>query len=311
VTSSENQTVNKQTTQGVGDWLFRAVKGFFIGTGFILPGISGGVLAAVFGIYERLVGFLANLTKNFKKNFLFFLPVGIGAVVSIVLCSYALVFFFDRYMVQILWFFAGCIIGTIPALWRQAGREGRTPVHIAVLVISAVVAYAFLFGMKDFAGEVPENFLTWIMAGALIALGFLIPGLSPSNFLLYMGMYRDMADGFKNLDVMVILPIAIGGVACVLLLSKLVNWLLHKVYSGMFHFILGVVIASTVMIIPMPLNYGYLDLDVPAESTGIAPVDLAYANWWGFVICGVVCLAGAALGWWMSKLEDKYVPEED
>jgi putative membrane protein len=292
----------KQPSGVVGDWLFRALKGFFIGTGFILPGISGGVLAAVFGIYERLVGFLANLTKDFKKNFLYFLPVGVGAIVSIVLCSYALVYFFDRFMVQILWFFAGCIIGTIPALWRQAGKQGRKPVHIVVLVISAIAAYAFLFGMKDFAAEVPENFLTWVLAGALIALGFLIPGLSPSNFLLYMGMYRDMADGFKNLDVMVILPIAIGGIACVLALSKLVNLLLQKTYAGMFHFILGVVAASTVMIIPMPLNYGYLELDASAGQ--------AYAHWWGFVICGVVALAGVALGWWMSKLEGKFVPED-
>ncbi|EPM6810198.1 undecaprenyl phosphate translocase family protein, partial [Enterococcus hirae] len=60
------------------DWLLRFVKGMFIGSGFILPGVSGGALAAVFGIYERLISFLAHLTRNFKENVLFFLPVGLG-----------------------------------------------------------------------------------------------------------------------------------------------------------------------------------------------------------------------------------------
>ncbi len=60
----ENQEVGYTTK----DWMLRFVKGMFIGSGFILPGVSGGALAAVFGMYERLISFLAHLTKNFKEN---------------------------------------------------------------------------------------------------------------------------------------------------------------------------------------------------------------------------------------------------
>ena len=75
----ENQKVGYTTK----DWMLRFVKGMFIGSGFILPGVSGGALAAVFGMYERLISFLAHITKNFKENVLFFLPVGLGGVTGI------------------------------------------------------------------------------------------------------------------------------------------------------------------------------------------------------------------------------------
>ena len=67
----ENQEVGYTTK----DWMLRFVKGMFIGSGFILPGVSGGALAAVFGMYERLISFLAHLTKNFKENVLFFVEM--------------------------------------------------------------------------------------------------------------------------------------------------------------------------------------------------------------------------------------------
>lgn len=270
------------------DWILRFVKGIFVGTGFILPGVSGGALAAVFGIYERLINFLAHITKDFKKNIIYFLPVGLGGIAGVVLLSFALSYFLEAYEVQVLWFFIGCIIGTLPALWKQAGKKGRKPYHLVIMVISAVLGFLLLkFGESAFSGKVPQNFGTWMIAGAIIALGVLIPGLSPSNFLLYMGMYDSMVNAFKSFDFSVILPLLLGGLLCVLALSKLIDWLFGKIYAGIFHFILGIVFASTLMIIPT--NYNYLSL--------------------GTIVCVVLCVAGIALGMWMSRLEDKYKPD--
>ena len=73
---------NEKVTQpNKSDWFLRFIKGMFIGSGFILPGVSGGALAAVFGIYERIISFLAHITKNFKENVLFFIPVGLVRVI--------------------------------------------------------------------------------------------------------------------------------------------------------------------------------------------------------------------------------------
>lgn len=271
------------------EWVIRMIKGVFVGTGFILPGVSGGALAAIFGLYERMITFMAHLTRNFKENVLFFLPVGIGMLLGIVLLSYPLGYFLEYHLAPTMWLFIGTILGTFPSLWKEAGKKGREIKHIAVLMAALTAGLAFLlFGSEMFQGQVPQNFGTWIIAGGIIALGMLIPGLSPSNFLLYMGMYGAMVEAFKRLDLTVLVPIAIGGIVCVLSLSKLVDILFNKAYAVLFHIILGVVIASTLMIIPTDYNY-------------LGP---------GTLVCAAACAAGAALGYWMSGLEEKYKPEK-
>lgn len=267
------------------DWILRLAKGMLIGTGAILPGVSGGALAAVFGLYERMIGFIAKPFKNFKKNFLFFLPVGIGGVLGIFLLSFALSYFFETAETQILWFFIGCIIGIFPALFKQAGEQGRHTRHYIIMAVTAVLSFAFLWNMQALVGaSLPQNFATWVMAGGIFGLGLIIPGLSPSNFLVYLNLYKPMTDGIKNLDFSVIIPLGLGGVITILALSRLMDYIFKKAYGGLFHFILGVIISSTLMIIPR--NYNYLSL--------------------GTVFCVLACLAGIVLGAWMSKLEEKY-----
>lgn len=201
----ENQT-NKRN-----DWLLRFIKGMFIGSGFILPGVSGGALAAIFGIYERMIQFLANVTKNFKENIRFFLPVGLGAIVGIVLLSFGVSFLLGNYETIILWFFVGCIVGTVPSLWRDAGKEGRTPREWLIFITSFIGGCAFIYWVNGaIGGAVEQNFVTWMIAGGLISLGTIVPGLSPSNFIVLMGMYQAMADGFKTLNLSVIIPIGTG-----------------------------------------------------------------------------------------------------
>ncbi|MDR2660033.1 MAG: DUF368 domain-containing protein [Spirochaetaceae bacterium] len=267
------------------DWILRFFKGVLIGTGFILPGVSGGALAAVFGLYERIIDFIAHITKNFLKNVLFFIPVGLGALGGMFLLSHPLSFFLENYETEVLWGFIGCILGTLPALWKEAGREGRGKKDYIILVLSAVIGFVVLFGAKQyFKIQAPLNFITWILAGAIIALGVLIPGMSPSNFLVYFGMYQPMVSAFKTFDFHVLLPILLGGAVCLFSLSSLIDMLLKKIYSGLFHFVFGIVIASTIMIVPT--NYNYLS--------------------GGTIICILALIAGTALGLWMSRLEEKY-----
>lgn len=278
-----------RSEKNVGSWILRFVKGMFIGSGFILPGISGGALAAVFGIYERIISFLAHITRNFKENVLFFIPVGLGGLTGVFVLSFAVSFLLGSFETIMLWFFVGCIIGTVPALWKEAGKKGRDTKDMIILVVSFVVGFLFLWQGSSLFGEVDQNFFTWMVAGGLIGLGLIVPGLSPSNFLVYMGMYKAMADGFKTIDLGVIIPIGIGGLVVVLSLSKVMDWVFARYYAPMFHFILGIVFASTVMIVP---------------------TDYAGFSFLAFFACGVLCILGAGLGWWMSRLEERYVPED-
>ena len=244
-------------SDSVVSWFIRLLKGVFIGSGFILPGVSGGALAAVFGLYERMILFLADITKDFKKNVLFFLPVGLGAAGGIFIFSMLLSYFFEVAELQLIWFFIGCIVGTLPALWAQAAsREKRKLEHVAALVISLLAAIAFLnFIEAAVGGGIPLNIYSWVMAGAIIGLGMIVPGLSPSNLLLFLQMYAPMTKGIANFDLFLIIPVGVGGLVTVLVFSRLMAYVFDKAYALLFHAIIGFVLASTLFIIPFGHDY--------------------------------------------------------
>ncbi|MFQ9655885.1 MAG: DUF368 domain-containing protein [Enterococcus sp.] len=279
--------MGQQKTESV---LSRFLKGVVIALGFILPGVSGGVLAAILGIYERMLRFMAHLTKNLKENLLFFLPVGIGGIVGIGLLSKPLEWLLQNYQIVVLWGFAGAIIGTLPALAKESTlKSKRTMGDLFWFFGTMIIGFLFLYFMGDILGTIPANFLGFVLAGGLIALGVLVPGLSPSNLLLVLGLYDPMLKGFKGFDILgVFLPIAIGGLLVMLLFSKLMEWLLEHYHSKVYHFILGIVIASTVLIVLPPV----------ADYSGFT---------WLTAVSGVILFVlGYWLGAWMSKLEEKY-----
>ena len=279
--------MGQQKTESV---LSRFLKGVVIALGFILPGVSGGVLAAILGIYERMLRFMAHLTKNFKENLLFFLPVGIGGIVGIGLLSKPLEWLLQNYQIVVLWGFAGAIIGTLPALAKESTlKSKRTMGDLFWFFGTMIIGFLFLYFMGDILGTIPANFLGFVLAGGLIALGVLVPGLSRSIFLLVLGLYDPMLKGFKGFDILgVFLPIAIGGLLVMLLFSKLMEWLLEHYHSKVYHFILGIVIASTVLIVLPPV----------ADYSGFT---------WLTAVSGVILFVlGYWLGAWMSKLEEKY-----
>lgn len=279
--------MKKRKEEGV---LSRFLKGVIIALGFILPGVSGGVLAAILGIYERLLSFMAHLSRDFKENFLFFLPVGIGGIVGIGLLSNPLEWLLENYQIIVLWGFAGAIIGTIPSLMKESIKHKRRDrVDRIWLFASFIIGFFFLYFMDHILGTIPANFFGFIIAGGLIALGVLVPGLSPSNLLLVLGLYDSMLNGFKSFDLTgVFLPIAIGGILVVILLSKFIEWILHHFHSRMYNFIIGIVMASTLLIVLPPVA-NYTDFTL---QTG--------------VFSFILFLLGLALGFWMSNLEEKY-----
>ncbi len=276
-------------------WFTRLFKGVIIALGFILPGVSGGVLASILGLYERIISFLAHMSKDFVKNVLFFIPVGIGGILGIALFSAPLEYLLQHYQVPVLWAFTGAIVGTLPSLLAESTQKSkRDKVDLAFLSLTFVLSGLLLYFLNDLVGTIPANFASFVLAGALIALGVLVPGLSPSNLLLIMGLYTPMLTGFKNLDLVgVFLPIAIGGALTMLLFSKVMDYALSHYHSRVYHLIIGLVLSSTLLIIlPNPRN---------AESISYAGTGIG--TWIATLIFFVL---GILLGAWMSKLEEKY-----
>jgi putative membrane protein len=288
------QRVAFSSRNPVADWIIRVVKGVAISLGFILPGVSGGVLAAILGIYERLLRFLAHITRGFVANLLYFLPVAVGGVIGLVLLSSPLEYLLEHWQVVVLWGFAGAILGTIPALARTSlARGARDGTDWTWLVGTFVVGAAVLYLLPVVAGRVPANFLGFVLAGALTALGVLVPGLSPSNLLLILGLFQPMLDGFASRDIVgVFLPFIIGAVVIIVAFSKLMEKVLDRFHSRVYHFIIGLVLASTVLIVTPTQSAEAIDYTGAGAGTIIGAV--------------IAFVAGGALGLWMAKLESKY-----
>ncbi len=268
------------------DWFIRLVKGIIIGVGFITPGLSGGVLAVVFGVYEPLMRFLANLKYKFLKNVFFFLPIGIGGVLGIIAFSAVVDYAFSNFAAQFIWLFIGFIAGTFPSLFKTAGKEGRKAWHWILLGGMAVITLLFMRWMESFNNvTLPQTFINWLMSGALIGLGVVVPGMSPSNFLIYLGLYQPMASGIRHLDLKVIIPLVLGLLLCVFGFAKLVSWLFKKAYTVMYHLILGIVVGSTLAIIP------------------------GGVKGWTIAVCVVLFFSGGAVSYLLSKLDEKHPHE--
>lgn len=278
-------------------WLIRMLKGIAVGIGAILPGLSGGVLAVIFNVYDPLLKFLGNIRKNFMANVRYFIPIGIGGVVGVVVFSVFVEKAFGQYAAQFTCLFIGFVAGTFPSLFRTAGKEGRNTGDWSVLVISAIAIFLVMLMGSASLTQIEPSFLAWIFSGAMVGLGMIVPGMSPSNFLIYFGLYDKMAAGISAFDFSVIIPLAIGLVACVLLFAKLVNWLFGRYYSKMYHFILGMVVGSSVAIFPTTV--------FPSLTTeGLANSGLSFPM--AIIFSIVMFILGTIFSFWFSRIEDKY-----
>ncbi|WP_455161183.1 DUF368 domain-containing protein [Streptococcus timonensis] len=276
-------------------WISKMIKGIVIALGFILPGISGGVLAAILGIYERMIRFLAHPFKQLKEDVLYFLPVAIGMLLGIGLFSYPIEYLLEHYQVYVLWSFAGAIIGTVPSLVKEANRDSeRDKIDLIWFWTTFIISGIALYGLNFVVGSLSASFFNFILAGSLLALGILVPGLSPSNLLLILGLYAPMLIGFKSFDLFgTFLPIGIGAVITLIAFSKFMDYALRVYHSRVYHFIIGIVLSSTLLIL-LP-NTGN------PESISYAGLSIV-----SYVIIAFFFALGIWLGIWMSQLEEKY-----
>ena len=291
-------------------WIVRLLKGFISGIGAITPGLSGGVMMVVFGIYEPLLKWLADIRKNFLRNLLFFIPVGIGGVIGVVAFSAAIDKAYDLNAVMFTWLIIGFIIGTYPSILKTAGKEGRKVWHVVMMVlISGALFFALRWMQTNLNIQMPQNFWIWMLCGALTGLGLIVPGLSPSNFLMYMGLYQPMAAGVKSLNFGVIIPMMIGLVAVIFAFAKLVSWLFKKHYAIIYHVILGVVFGSTLAIIPVMNKAKGLMIGADVFPLDKFPQLATVNEPKTIIICVLLAIAGFAASFILAKLDEKHPHE--
>ena len=231
-------------------FLIRLFQGALIGLGAVLPGISGGVLCVVFGIYKPIMELLSNPFKALKKHARMLLPVLIGLVIRFLGVAKILGFLLNRYPDASVCVFVGLILGMLPSLFRESRKKGVSGKDYIALGVAFVIVLALLLTLQFVSVTITPNVGWYLFCGFCLALSIIAPGMSFSTLLMPLGLYTPFIDGIGNFDFSVLIPGGIGALVTVILFARLVNYLLNRYYSTISHAIIGIVIAATLPIIP-------------------------------------------------------------
>lgn len=244
------------------------LKGALVGFGAILPGVSGGTLCVTFGMYHPIIETLSHPVTGLKKHGLRLILFVLGVAIGFVGLSGLTATLLDQNPTLITCSFVGFIIGTFPELWQDAGKEGRTKGSIWALCIGFVVMLGVLTLLKtNLSVAITPGIAAYVFCGVLWGLSFIVPGLSSSSLLLFFGLYQPMLADISSFDFAVLLPMGIGMALTVLLLSKGVEKLYSKFYNTASHVLLGIVAATTVMVIPEDMRAALLAIVVCAVAS--------------------------------------------
>lgn len=225
-------------------------QGGLIGLGAALPGISGGVLSVIFGIYKPIMELLANPMHNFKTHVPMLFPVILGGIIGFLGIANLLSYVLEKYPNPSICLFVGLIGGMLPSLFREAGYKERNKNSYIALAVSMLLVFALLISLQFTSFTISPSLGWFIFCGICLALSIIVPGMSFSTLLMPLGLYTPFVDGLGHLSPSVVIPSLLGAGVTMLLLPKYVNQLFEKHYSVAFHAIIGIVIAATIMIVP-------------------------------------------------------------
>lgn len=225
--------------------------GILIGAAGILPGISGGVLAVVFDVYRPFMEIVSRPRRALPQYWGWFLPVAAGWVVGFLGFAKGIAAAMDVSETVTAWLFIGLILGTVPQLYREAGKQGRGSNAWLSCILCAAAVFAVLYRVSRVARvTVTPGFGWYLFCGVLWGVGVVIPGLTSSSVMMALGLYEPVMRGLAELDGGVLGGALPGMLVTILLLARAVTGLFARHYAVAFHGILGIVAASTLVIIP-------------------------------------------------------------
>ena len=231
-------------------FLGKVLQGALIGLGAVLPGISGGVLSVVFGVYRPIMELLSDPVHKWRTHLPRLLPYMIGSAAGFLGVANLLSYVLETYPEQSVCVFVGLIGGMLPSLWREAGEQGRTGGNRIVTGVTFAAMIFLLFSLQTSKAAVEPGLGAYLFCGFALALSVIAPGMSFSTILMPLGLYTPFVEGIGHVRLEVLLPGVVGCVVTFICLAKLVNRLFERQYAVMFHGILGIVGAATVMTVP-------------------------------------------------------------
>ena len=232
------------------------ICGFVMGVAFIIPGFSGGSVAAILGIYEKLIGAVADIFKSFKKSFFTLLPIGIGLILGAASLLFPLKWALNFAPIPTVALFVGLALGGMFSITDKL-RGKIKPTNIIAFLIPLAVAAALCFAPTGADVELLNmsafGYITLFGVGILGSAALVVPGISGSMILLILGYYNPIisviTDHFlKGKDmlrsVLVLGVTALGIAVGFFLISTIMKRLLEKCPRGTYFAIVGFIIGS-------------------------------------------------------------------
>ena len=231
------------------------LKGFVIGSTMTVPGVSGGSMAMVLGIYDRLLKHVSEITKYPKESLTFLLWFAAGAGSGAFLFSRGISWLLTTRAEGILcFFFLGAVSGGIPMILKSASVSrirGREMICILTGILTALLIALIPQGIFAPGTEnTPMHLLFQLAGGFIIAVALVLPGISASQMLYMLGIYESTLKAISSLDILALLPLAVGGILGTYLTARILEQLIKKHREATFLIILGFMLASLRSLLP-------------------------------------------------------------
>lgn len=265
------------------------IKGGVIGIANIVPGVSGGTLALMLGVYNKLLEAISGLFKHFKKSIKVLLPILLGCAFGIIAFSFVITYLKDNHPFPMSMSFIGLIVGSLPMLFmcfkkaekqssEKGGKSGARMAMSILLFVFFLAGSIFLSmsGTKDQTHDISLfTVVMFFLMGMIASAAMIIPGISGSMIMMILGYYfeivgavKDFVHALKDFNVdkiletcKILVPFGIGVLLGIFLVAKLIKWLLEKHPAPTYASILGLIVASPVSIfIKVEFFEGSLDV---------------------------------------------------
>jgi len=290
-----------------------ALKGFCMGVADVIPGVSGGTIAFLFGIYEDFIAALKSINIEFLKTLLkgrikeafdlvawrFLLCLLTGILTAVFTLAGVLSWLLSDHYVLTQSFFFGLILATGPIIIRRL----KKPALWYILPGCASAA-----GMYLIAGLVPVQTPNqeWILflSGMLAICAMILPGISGAFILLLIGKYQVIIQAVHERDLFTIGIVAAGCVVGILTFVRVLSWLLKRFHDLTLIILAGLVVGSLRKIWPWKINLQTLVIDekvVPIEQANIMPGDFSQET----LLAIVLIATGFLLGWLLNQEPDE------
>lgn len=246
------------------------LKGFIVGASMLVPGFSGGTMAMILGIYDKLISSLSGIlsfskNENYfiknKSNFLMLILFSIGALLGMVIVAKPLSAIIEKFFTISCFFFMGAALGGFNAVYNKTKSYKFNFISVIYIILGAALVYLISMIPEGFFSDSENNrsknftYLLLVVAGFVSAIALILPGISVSYMFLLLGIYRETINAVQSFYIPYLIPLSLGLILGIVLTTKILEyWMEHHVKSS-YLIISGFVLGSIMQVFPgLPKN---------------------------------------------------------